>query len=166
MTCTDGARTPWSTLLNCAGTYRKPVALQERAFIKNVGFCQSDVELTAHHIPRRVSRIGNRFWSQEAAHSHQIHYSPPSIVGIVYGRPAQRDTTPILPLSPCSRYQSPTMCVDGQLLFLLPIRVQPYSSIRRVLKPACACLRRLERVNPALQHLPDQAGIDCSLEQQ
>jgi hypothetical protein len=34
-----------STLLNCAGTYRKPVALQERAFIKNAGFCQSDVEL-------------------------------------------------------------------------------------------------------------------------
>ena len=33
-----------ATVLNCAGTYRKPFAFQETAFIKKAGFSQDDVE--------------------------------------------------------------------------------------------------------------------------
>jgi len=34
-----------AALLNCAGTYRKPLAFQEKAFMKNAGFTQEDVDL-------------------------------------------------------------------------------------------------------------------------
>jgi hypothetical protein len=68
-----------ASLLSCAGTFRKPLAFQERAFIKNAGFSQDDVDLGVAITYEASGRISSPTSKLLAHIKYRINLSHPWI---------------------------------------------------------------------------------------